>query len=68
MLVFYTSTNLQGSQTVMVINLTYTLAFYTSTNLQGSQTDPENVSENVEFYTSTNLQGSQTYLGVLSPA
>ena len=56
---FYTSTNLQGSQTI-VKNVSDNLKFYTSTNLQGSQTALPNAGTNKLFYTSTNLQGSQT--------
>ena len=56
---FYTLTNLQGSQTVCTDTIAL-CKFYTLTNLQGSQT-PEYfwITEN-KFYTLTNLQGSQT--------
>ena len=57
--VFYTFTNLQGSQTD-----TYSFyvkkTFYTFTNLQGSQTNVLLDNSNERFYTFTNLQGSQT--------
>ena len=56
---FYTITNLQGSQTVYLIFVYFDL-FYTITNLQGSQTIISGCIPQLLFYTITNLQGSQT--------
>ena len=56
---FYTLTNLQGSQTVVLV-ITHYNRFYTLTNLQGSQTDGYVGFCALMFYTLTNLQGSQT--------
>ena len=41
---FYTITNLQGSQTAVISGLGFH-AFYTITNLQGSQTSNEIITE-----------------------
>ena len=43
-LVFYTITNLQGSQTISQTDCT-TILFYTITNLQGSQTSNKIITE-----------------------
>ena len=59
MIVFYTLTNLQGSQTKHPTNLHFDM-FYTLTNLQGSQTIASPQLPSDQFYTLTNLQGSQT--------
>ena len=56
---FYTITNLQGSQTTLLSNV-FCLLFYTITNLQGSQTQQYMQQPMQMFYTITNLQGSQT--------
>ena len=57
---FYTITNLQGSQTQMILTC-FILLFYTITNLQGSQTEENTNWSVIKFYTITNLQGSQTH-------
>ena len=56
---FYTITNLQGSQTLFSVG-SNTAWFYTITNLQGSQTYVLQTNACKQFYTITNLQGSQT--------
>ena len=56
---FYTITNLQGSQTLNWKQATSEM-FYTITNLQGSQTPFAVIAQIQPFYTITNLQGSQT--------
>ena len=56
---FYTITNLQGSQTTSSFAVMFT-PFYTITNLQGSQTWQKQNLLILLFYTITNLQGSQT--------
>ena len=56
---FYTFTNLQGSQTYLQTR-SHPHAFYTFTNLQGSQTEVIARLQISVFYTFTNLQGSQT--------
>ena len=58
-LLFYTLTNLQGSQTLTISNNQVNM-FYTLTNLQGSQTKGNTYCSFAGFYTLTNLQGSQT--------
>ena len=58
-LLFYTITNLQGSQTDWSAATNH-CSFYTITNLQGSQTQKFFALEKIVFYTITNLQGSQT--------
>ena len=58
---FYTLTNLQGSQTCCP-HITGGQTFYTLTNLQGSQTQRHITRFRDQFYTLTNLQGSQTEL------
>ena len=56
---FYTITNLQGSQTLSG-DIPVLCEFYTITNLQGSQTHTQRHNQCFWFYTITNLQGSQT--------
>ena len=56
---FYTITNLQGSQT-SAYRAQEICLFYTITNLQGSQTMYKAKENFIKFYTITNLQGSQT--------
>ena len=56
---FYTITNLQGSQTASKVHIPFGW-FYTITNLQGSQTQNGFTDRTTQFYTITNLQGSQT--------
>ena len=58
-LMFYTITNLQGSQTLSILAVPQ-FGFYTITNLQGSQTVVHVEAWFFQFYTITNLQGSQT--------
>ena len=58
-MLFYTLTNLQGSQTHWRHTCVF-LPFYTLTNLPGSQTSIALLNTNGMFYTLTNLQGSQT--------